>query len=117
MDPINEIADRYKLKVIEDAAQAHGAKYKGKRVGGLGYASAFSFYPSKNLGALGDGGAVTTNDPELSIKINLLRNYGSKTKYQNEVKGFNSRLDELQAAFLIEKLKILDEQNEKRRKD
>ena len=116
MDPINEIADRFRLKVIEDAAQAHGAKYKGKRVGGLGYASGFSFYPSKNLGALGDGGAVTTNDPDLSIKINLLRNYGSKTKYQNEVKGFNSRLDELQAAFLIEKLKILDEQNEKRRK-
>ena len=116
MDPINEIANRYRLKVIEDAAQAHGAKYKGKRVGGLGYASGFSFYPSKNLGALGDGGAVTTNDTDLSIKVNLLRNYGSKTKYQNEVKGFNSRLDELQAAFLIEKLKILDEQNEKRRK-
>ena len=116
MDPINEIADRFRLKVIEDAAQAHGAKYKGNRVGGLGYASGFSFYPSKNLGALGDGGAVTTNDPDLSIKINLFRNYGSKTKYQNEVIGFNSRLDELQAAFLIEKLKILDEQNEKRRK-
>jgi len=116
IDPINEIAYRFGLKVIEDAAQAHGAKYKGNRVGGLGYASGFSFYPSKNLGALGDGGAVTTNDPDLSIKINLLRNYGSKTKYQNEVKGFNSRLDELQAAFLIEKLKILDEQNEKRRK-
>jgi len=82
----------------------------------LGDASGFSFYPSKNLGALGDGGAVTTNDQELSIKVNLLRNYGSKTKYQNEVKGFNSRLDELQAAFLIEKLKVLDKQNEKRRK-
>ena len=116
MDPINEIADSFRLKVIEDSAQAHGAKYKGKRVGGLGDASGFSFYPSKNLGALGDGGAVTTNDPELSIKVNLLRNYGSKTKYQNEVKGFNSRLDELQAAFLIEKLKVLDKQNEKRRK-
>ena len=116
MDPINEIADSFRLKVIEDSAQAHGAKYKGKRVGGLGDASGFSFYPSKNLGALGDGGAVTTNDPELSIKVNLLRNYGSKTKYQNEVKGFNSRLDELQAAFLIEKLKVLDLQNEQRRK-
>ena len=116
MDPINEIADSFRLKVIEDSAQAHGAKYKGKRVGGLGDASGFSFYPSKNLGALGDGGAVTTNDQELSIKVNLLRNYGSKTKYQNEVKGFNSRLDELQAAFLIEKLKVLDKQNEKRRK-
>jgi dTDP-4-amino-4,6-dideoxygalactose transaminase len=116
MDPINEIADSFRLKVIEDSAQAHGAKYKGKRVGGLGDASGFSFYPSKNLGALGDGGAVTTNDPELTIKVNLLRNYGSKTKYQNEVKGFNSRLDELQAAFLIEKLKVLDKQNEERRK-
>ena len=116
MDPINEIADSFRLKVIEDSAQAHGAKYKGKRVGGLGDASGFSFYPSKNLGALGDGGAVTTNDQELSIKVNLLRNYGSKTKCQNEVKGFNSRLDELQAAFLIEKLKVLDLQNEQRRK-
>ena len=116
MDPINEIAERFRLKVVEDSAQAHGAKYKGKRVGGLGYASGFSFYPSKNLGALGDGGAVTTNDPDLSNKINLLRNYGSKTKYQNEIKGFNSRLDELQAAFLIEKLKVLDKHNEKRRK-
>ena len=116
MDPINEIADSFRLKVIEDSAQAHGAKYKGKRVGGLGDASGFSFYPSKNLGALGDGGAVTTNDPELSIKVNLLRNYGSKTKYKNDVRGFNSRLDELQAAFLSEKLKVLDQQNEQRRK-
>jgi len=116
MDPINETAERFRLKVVEDSAQAHGAKYKGKRVGGLSYASGFSFYPSKNLGALGDGGAVTTNDLDLSNKINLLRNYGSKTKYQNEIKGFNSRLDELQAAFLIEKLKVLDKHNEKRRK-
>jgi dTDP-4-amino-4,6-dideoxygalactose transaminase len=116
MDAVNEIAEKFGLKVIEDSAQAHGARYKGRRVGGLGNASGFSFYPSKNLGALGDGGAVTTNNPTLANKINLLRNYGSKTKYQNEVKGFNSRLDELQAAFLIEKLKVLDKQNEERRK-
>ena len=116
MDAVNEIAEKFGLKVIEDSAQAHGARYKGRRVGGLGNASGFSFYPSKNLGALGDGGAVTTNNPALANKINLLRNYGSKTKYQNEVKGFNSRLDELQAAFLIEKLKVLDKQNEERRK-
>ena len=116
MDAVNEIGEKFGLKVIEDSAQAHGARYKGRRVGGLGNASGFSFYPSKNLGALGDGGAVTTNNPALANKINLLRNYGSKTKYQNEVKGFNSRLDELQAAFLIEKLKVLDLQNEQRRK-
>ncbi len=116
MDAVNEIGEKFGLKVIEDSAQAHGARYKGRRVGGLGNASGFSFYPSKNLGALGDGGAVTTNNPALANKINLLRNYGSKTKYQNEVKGFNSRLDELQAAFLIEKLKVLDKQNEERRK-
>jgi len=116
MDPVNEIAEKFGLKVIEDSAQAHGARYKGRRVGGLGDASGFSFYPSKNLGALGDGGAVTTNDQELTNKINLLRNYGSKAKYKNEVKGFNSRLDELQAAFLSEKLKVLDQQNEQRRK-
>jgi dTDP-4-amino-4,6-dideoxygalactose transaminase len=115
MDSVNNIARRYKLKVIEDSAQAHGARYKGRRVGGLGDVSGFSFYPGKNLGALGDGGAVTTNDQSLSNKVKLLRNYGSKIKYQNEVKGFNSRLDELQAAFLIEKLLILDQQNEKRR--
>ena len=115
MDPINEIAKKFGLKVIEDSAQAHGARYKGRMVGGLGDASGFSFYPSKNLGALGDGGAITTDDQELSVKVNLLRNYGSKTKYHNEIKGFNSRLDELQAAFLNEKLKVLDEQNEQRR--
>tara|TARA_B110000881_G_scaffold164687_1_gene147787 strand:+ start:88 stop:774 length:687 start_codon:yes stop_codon:yes gene_type:complete len=116
MDPVNEVAKKFGLKVIEDSAQAHGARYKGRRVGGLGDASGFSFYPSKNLGALGDGGAVTTNDQELSNTVNLLRNYGSKTKYKNDVRGFNSRLDELQAAFLSEKLKVLDQQNEQRRK-
>ena len=115
MDAINAIARKHGLKVIEDAAQAHGARYKGKRVGTLGDAAGFSFYPGKNLGAIGDGGAVTTNDPELAEKVRVLCNYGSRIKYHNEVKGFNSRLDELQAAFLREKLKKLDEWNERRK--
>lgn len=115
MDPILEIAGRHGLKVIEDAAQAHGAKYKGRRTGGLGDAAGFSFYPGKNLGALGDGGGVTTNDDILAAKVRSLRNYGSHKKYFNEVKGFNSRLDELQAAFLRVKLVKLDDWNEKRR--
>ncbi|MCC5625560.1 DegT/DnrJ/EryC1/StrS aminotransferase family protein, partial [Nostoc sp. CHAB 5715] len=114
MDLINAIAKRYQLRVIEDAAQAHGARYKGRRVGGLGDAAGFSFYPGKNLGALGDGGAVTTNDCHLANKIRLLRNYGSRVKYFNEMKGFNSRLDELQAAFLRVKLTKLDEWNARR---
>ena len=116
MDAINLIAKKYNLKVIEDAAQAHGARYKGRRVGSLSDAAGFSFYPGKNLGAFGDGGAVTTNDPDLADKIRLLSNYGSKTKYHNEVKGFNSRLDELQAAFLRVKLAKLDEWNDRRKK-
>jgi dTDP-4-amino-4,6-dideoxygalactose transaminase len=115
MDAINLIAKKYNLKVIEDAAQAHGASYKGRRVGSLGDAAGFSFYPGKNLGAIGDGGAVTTNDPELAETIKMLGNYGSLLKYHNEVKGFNSRLDELQAAFLREKLKKLDGWNEQRK--
>lgn len=115
MDAINAIARKYNLKVIEDAAQAHGARYKGKRVGTLGDAAGFSFYPGKNLGAIGDGGAVTTNDAELAEKIRVLGNYGSSVKYHNEVKGYNSRLDELQAAFLREKLKKLDEWNARRK--
>lgn len=115
MDPILEIAERYKLKVIEDAAQAHGAKYKGRQTGSLGDAAGFSFYPGKNLGAFGDGGAVTTNDPIIAEKVRNLGNYGSSVKYQHEVKGFNSRLDELQAAFLRVKLKKLDEWNERRK--
>lgn len=115
MDPINAIAQRFGLKVIEDAAQAHGARYKGQRTGSLGDAAGFSFYPGKNLGALGDGGAVTTNDGHLAEQLRILRNYGSRTKYHNEVKGFNSRLDELQAAFLREKLAVLDDWNERRR--
>jgi dTDP-4-amino-4,6-dideoxygalactose transaminase len=114
MDLINKIAKRYQLRVIEDASQAHGARYKGRRVGGLGDAAGFSFYPGKNLGALGDGGAVTTNDRDLANKIRLLRNYGSRVKYVNEIKGFNSRLDELQAAFLRVKLTKLDEWNDRR---
>jgi dTDP-4-amino-4,6-dideoxygalactose transaminase len=114
MDAINAIAHRYNIKVIEDAAQSHGARYKGRRVGSLGYAAGFSFYPGKNLGAFGDGGAVTTSDANLADKIRLLRNYGSRVKYENDVKGFNSRLDELQAAFLRVKLAKLDEWNERR---
>jgi len=115
MDPIIEIAKKHNLKVVEDAAQAHGARYKGRRVGTLGDAAGFSFYPGKNLGAIGDGGAVTTNDAELVESIRMLGNYGSRVKYHNEVKGYNSRLDELQAAFLREKLKKLDEWNGRRK--
>ena len=114
MDAINEIARKYDLKVIEDAAQAQGARYKGKRAGSLAEAAGFSFYPGKNLGALGDAGAVTTNDNELAERIRLLRNYGSRQKYYNEVKGYNSRLDPLQAALLRVKLKYLDEWNDRR---
>jgi dTDP-4-amino-4,6-dideoxygalactose transaminase len=114
MDAVWEIAKKYNLKVIEDAAQAHGAKYKGKRTGGLGNAAGFSFYPGKNLGAFGDGGAVTTNDDAIADRVRILRNYGSHVKYNHEMKGFNSRLDEMQAAFLRVKLSKLDEWNEKR---
>lgn len=115
MNPIKEIADKYNLKVIEDAAQAHGAKYFGKKTGALGDAAAFSFYPGKNLGALGDGGCVVTNDDELAKKIRALGNYGSDYKYHHIYKGTNSRLDELQAAFLRIKLKSLDKWNSSRR--
>jgi len=115
MDPIMEIADRHGLFVLEDAAQAHGAMYKGRKVGSIGHAAAFSFYPGKNLGALGDAGAVITNDKRLAEKVRLYRNYGSKVKYNNEVVGYNSRLDELQAAFLREKLKKIDVWNSHRR--
>lgn len=115
MDPILLIAAKYGLKILEDAAQAHGAKYKGVRVGGLGDAAGFSFYPGKNLGALGDGGAITTNDDAIARQVRRLRNYGSEIKYHNSCKGYNSRLDELQAAFLREKLSVLDEWNEMRK--
>jgi dTDP-4-amino-4,6-dideoxygalactose transaminase len=116
MDPILEIARRHKLKVVEDAAQAQGARYKGRRAGSLGDSAAFSFYPGKNLGAFSDAGAVTTNDPHLAAHIASLRNYGSKIKYQHEEAGLNSRMDELQAAFLRVKLRHLDEWNERRTK-
>lgn len=115
MDPILAVAHAHKLKVIEDAAQSHGACYKGRRTGSLADAAAFSFYPAKNLGAFADAGAVTTGDPELADRIRLLRNYGSKKKYENDCQGFNSRLDELQAAFLRVKLRCLDEWNARRR--
>jgi dTDP-4-amino-4,6-dideoxygalactose transaminase len=114
MDPIMKVADRHGLKVIEDNAQAQGARYKGRRTGALGHAAGNSFYPGKNLGAFGDAGAVTTNDPELADRVRTLRNYGSRKKYYNDFKGFNSRLDELQAALLRVKLKYLDEWNERR---
>lgn len=114
MDPINEIAARHGLMVFDDAAQAHGARYKGKRVGSLCDATGWSFYPGKNLGAFGDAGAVTTNDDHLTERLRILRNYGSQTKYYNQVKGFNSRLDPLQAAFLRVKLPYLDEWNMRR---
>ncbi len=115
MDKINEIAKKYNLKVIEDSAQSHGAYFKDKRSGNLGDASGFSFYPGKNLGALGDGGAVTTNDEELANTIKALGNYGSHKKYENLYKGVNSRLDEMQAAMLRVKLRYLDNELEKRR--
>lgn len=111
MAKIWELAKKYNLKVIEDSAQAHGAMYDGRRCGNLGDASGFSFYPGKNLGCLGDGGAVTTNDDELEKKIRAIRNYGSDYKYHHIYKGTNSRLDEIQAAWLGVKLKYLDADN------
>jgi dTDP-4-amino-4,6-dideoxygalactose transaminase len=114
MNPIMAIARRHGLKVLEDAAQAHGARYHGRSAGSLGDAAGFSFYPGKNLGAFGDGGAVTTDDPALAARVRLLRNYGSSVKYVNDAAGFNSRLDELQAALLRVKLRRLDEWNRRR---
>lgn len=115
MNAINKIASKYNLLVIEDAAQAQGAQYNDKRTGSLGNAAGFSFYPGKNLGALGDAGAVTTNDDKLAETIKALRNYGSHKKYYNLYKGYNNRLDEMQAAILDVKLKYLDEENQRRR--
>jgi dTDP-4-amino-4,6-dideoxygalactose transaminase len=115
MKPICELARRYGLRIIEDAAQAHGARYRGSRAGSLGDAAGFSFYPGKNLGALGDGGAVVTDDAELADRLRLLRNYGSAVKYRHETLGFNARLDELQAAILRVKLARLDDWNRRRR--
>ena len=115
MDSVNAIAKKHNLKVIEDAAQAHGAKYKGKRVGTLSDAAAFSFYPGKNLGALGDAGCVVTNNDDIATKVRALGNYGSDYKYHHIYKGTNSRLDEIQAAFLRVKLPELDKWNDARR--
>ncbi len=115
MDPIQQAAQKHGLKVIEDNAQAQGARYKGRRTGALGDAAGNSFYPGKNLGAFTDAGAVTTNDSILAERVRMLRNYGSRKKYYYESRGFNSRLDELQAAFLRVKLRRLDEWNGRRR--
>ena len=114
MDPILAIARKHGLRVLEDGAQAHGARYKGQRLGAHSDAVAWSFYPGKNLGAMGDGGAVTTNNAQLADRIRVLRNYGSHVKYVNEVQGYNSRLDPLQAAILRVKLAHLDEWNARR---
>jgi dTDP-4-amino-4,6-dideoxygalactose transaminase len=114
LDPILILAQKHGLHVLEDAAQAHGARYKGKRIGGRGDVVAWSFYPGKNLGALGDAGAITTNDKKIADRIRMLRNYGSRVKYVNDVKGFNSRLDPVQASALRVKLKYLDEWNGRR---
>lgn len=116
MTDLLEVARRRSLAILEDAAQAHGARYRGARIGAHGDVVAWSFYPGKNLGALGDGGAITTNDERIAGSIRMLRNYGSRTKYVNEVKGVNSRLDEIQAAVLRVKLPKLDEWNQRRRR-
>ena len=116
MDSIMKIANKYNLSIIEDCAQAHGAKYKGKKVGTFGNAAGFSFYPGKNLGALGDAGAVISNDKNIIEKIRALGNYGSDYKYHHIYKGNNSRLDELQAAFLLAKIPYLDKMNAERKK-
>ena len=116
MDAINAIAKKHGLYVLEDAAQAHGARYKGQRVGALSDAAAWSFYPGKNLGALGDGGCITTNNKQIADKVRALGNYGSDYKYHHIYQGTNSRLDEMQAAFLRVKLPHLDRRNEARRR-
>lgn len=116
MDSIMEIANKYGIKVLEDAAQAHGATYKGRKAGALGHIAEFSFYPGKNLGAMGDGGCITTNDEEMALEVRKLSNYGSIEKYNHEEKGVNSRLDEMQAAILDVKLKYLDKWNNDRRR-
>lgn len=114
MDSIMAIARKHNLRVLEDGAQAHGARYKGKRIGAHGDVVAWSFYPGKNLGAFGDGGAITTNDAGIAERVKVLRNYGSRVKYVNEVRGFNSRLDPIHAAALRVKLAVLDAWNERR---
>lgn len=114
MAALSSVAEKHDLVVIEDCAQAHGAKQNGRSAGAWGHSAAWSFYPGKNLGALGDGGAVTTSDPEVADRVRLLRNYGSRAKYHNEIKGFNSRLDPLQCAFLSAKLPVLSDWNARR---
>lgn len=114
MDKIMDVADRYNLKVIEDCAQSHGAKYKGTMTGAFGNAGCFSFYPTKNLGAFGDAGAIVTDDEELYKKLKMLRNYGSEKKYHNQIEGVNSRLDEMQAALLRVKLSHIEKLNAER---
>jgi len=116
MDSILKIAKRHNLYVVEDNAQAQGAMYKGQKTGSFGHVNATSFYPTKNLGALGDAGAVTTNNEKLADKVSMLRNYGSQKKYYHEIIGYNSRLDELQAAFLLVKLKHLNKWNKERQR-
>lgn len=115
LDPILEFARTHEVKVIEDAAQAHGAEYHGRRAGSMADAAAFSFYPTKNLGALGDGGAVVTNDPEVADRVRMLRRYGERERSHSVERGINSRLDELQAAILLVKLRHLDRFNDRRR--
>ena len=115
MDPLVEVARRHRIPIVEDAAQAHGAVYKGRKAGTMGLMGCFSFYPSKNLGCYGDGGAVVTSDKALYEKLKMLRNYGQRQRYYHEIKGINSRLDELQAAILNVKLHYLDSWNERRR--
>jgi dTDP-4-amino-4,6-dideoxygalactose transaminase len=116
MDPIMALAEKHNLKVLEDAAHAHGAKYKGRKVGSLGHMAAFSFYPGKNMGAYGDGGAITTSDPELNEKARILRYVGQRQKFIHEIIGYQMRLDPIQAAVLSVKLKYLDNWNSRRRK-
>lgn len=115
MDALLAVANKHNLKVIEDAAQAHGARYKGRRAGSAGHAAAFSFYPAKNLGAYGDGGIVVTNDDTIAHNVQMLRNYGQTKKYHHQLKGYNRRLDTLQAAILRVKLKYIDQWNANRR--
>src|SRR5215204_7428481 len=115
MDPILTLAEEHGLKVLEDVAQAFGGEYKGRKLGNIGHAGAFSFFPSKNLGACGDGGLITTNDSEVAEAARMFRVHGAKKKYHNEIVGYNSRLDELQAAILRVKLPCIDRWNEGRR--
>ena len=115
MSPVLDMAREFELTVIEDACQAHGAEYKGNRVGSIGDYGCFSFYPSKNLGAYGDGGIITTTNPDEAEKLKMLRNYGQEKRYYHTIKGFNSRLDEIQAAILLKKIQHLDTWTERRR--